>query len=296
MRVNNSLSDLIPSYIAGVRPYVPGKPVEEVERELGLTAIKLASNENPLGPSPKALEAMAKCLAQSHRYPDAGGFYLREKLAGRHNVGMNNIVLGAGSTELIQLISHVCFSPGRTGLTSEGSFVMFPMSVRVAGGEPVQVPLKNYAFDLAALAAAIDDRVRVVYLANPNNPTGTLFSADAFGRFLARVPPDVLVVLDEAYCDYLERPDYSRSLEAVRASRYLISLRTFSKVHGLAGLRIGYGVGHPEVIAALDRVRSPFNVSALAQAAARAALDDSEHVQRSLASNRCGLALLQREL
>jgi histidinol-phosphate aminotransferase len=296
MPLKKSLEELVPSYVAGIRPYVPGKPVEEVERELGLTAIKLASNENPLGPSPRAVEAATRSLTQSHRYPDAGGYYLREKLAARHNISMDHLVLGAGSTELIQLLCHIYVGPGVRGLGSEGSFVMFPLAVRVAGGEPVLVPLKDYAFDLDAMAARIDDSTRVIYLANPNNPTGTMFTADAFGRFLDNVPEDVLVVLDEAYCDYVESPDYGDSLEHVLAGRYLVILRTFSKIYGLAGLRVGYGIGHAEIISAVNKIRSPFNVAGISQVAALAALEDAEHVQRSRESNRQGLALLTREL
>lgn len=296
MTTKKSLSELVPDYIASIHPYVPGKPIEEVERELGIVAIKLASNENPFGPSPRALEAAMKFLGQSHRYPDAGGFYLREDLAARHGIPRENIVLGAGSTELIQLLCRIYLGPGRLGLTSEGSFLMFELSCRAAGTQAVLTPLRDYTFDLDALADRLDDRVRAVYIANPNNPTGTMVSATALERFLDSVPPDVLVILDEAYCDYVEHPDYSRSLEAVRAGRYLIVLRTFSKVYGLAGLRIGYGVGHPDIIAALDRVRSPFNVSGLAQVAARAALGDHEHVRRSVEANGRGRAFLIEEL
>ncbi len=287
---------LVPQNIAGIRPYVPGKPIEEVERELGLVAVKLASNENALGPSPKAMEAVMKCLSGSNRYPDAGGYYLREKLAARHNVEMDQIVLGAGSTELILLLGQIYLGPERAGLTSHGTFVVFPMSARLAGGEALTVPLKNYAYDLEALAARLDPRVRAVYLANPNNPTGTMFTAAETDRFLARVPEDVLVILDEAYCDYVERDDYSHSLDYIRQGRYLIVLRTFSKVHGLAGLRIGYGIGHPEIVDAVNKMRSPFNVSTIAQAAALAALDDTEHVRRSVEMNRRGMVFLQREL
>ena len=289
-------SGRVPPNVARTRAYVPGKPIEEVERELGLTAVKLASNENALGPSPKAMEAVMKCVSSSNRYPDAGGYYLREKLAARHGIGMEHIVLGAGSTELILLLGHIYLGPGRAGLTSEGTFVVFPLSAQLADGEAIQVPLKDYAYDLDALAARLDDRVRVVYLANPNNPTGTLFTAAETDAFLEKVPDDVLVILDEAYCDYVERPDYSHSLDYVRAGRYVIVLRTFSKVYGLAGLRIGYGIGHPEVADALNRMRSPFNVSTAAQAAAMAALDDTEHVARSLEMNRRGMAFLAREL
>ncbi len=287
---------LVPANIADIHPYVPGKPIEEVERELGLVAVKLASNENALGPSPRAMEAVRKCLASSNRYPDAGGYYLREKLAALHNVEMDQIVFGAGSTELILLLGQIYLSPGLAGLTSQGTFVVFPMSARLAGGETLTVPLRNYAYDLEALAAKLDERVRVVYLANPNNPTGTMFPAAETDRFLARGPENVLVILDEAYCDYVDRDDYSHSLDYVRQGRYLVVLRTFSKVHGLAGLRIGYGIGHPEIVDAVNKMRSPFNVSALAQAAALAALDDTEHVRRSLEMNRRGMAFLQREL
>lgn len=296
MTPRKSLPDLVPEHVARLRTYVPGKPIEEVERELGISAIKLASNENPLGPSPRAMEAAMKYLAQSHRYPDAGGYYLRQKLAERHQVEREQIVLGAGSTELIQLLCHLYLGTGRAGLTSDGSFVMFPLSVRAAGGQAVLVPQKDFAYDLAAMAARLEESVYVVYLANPNNPTGTMFTASAMDRFLEKVPSGILVILDEAYCDYVDRPDYSHSLDYVRAGRSLIVLRTFSKAHGLAGLRVGYGIGHPDIITALNKIRSPFNVSGLAQEAARAALDDTEHIQRSLESNRRGLAFLSREL
>jgi len=292
----NKLPRLVPARVADLPLYIPGKPIEEVERELGISAIKLASNENALGPSPKAVEAVARFLAQSNRYPDAGGTYLRQKLAARHGVEMDQIVLGAGSTELIQLLCHIYLERGQAGLTSEGTFVMFPLAVRAAGGAVVQAPLKDYAYDLDALAARLDESVRVVYLANPNNPTGTMVTAAETDRFLARVPENVLVVLDEAYCDYVERPDYSHALDSVRAGRYLMVLRTFSKAHGLAGLRVGYGIGHPEIVDAVNRLRSPFNVSSLALVAAEAALDDSEHIRRSLESNRRGLACFAREL
>lgn len=296
MTPKKSFPDLVPPHVAGLHPYVPGKPIEEVERELGVPALKLASNENPLGPSPHAIQAAKSLLSSSHRYPDASGYYLREKLAALHNIEMDQIVLGGGSTELIQLLCQIYVGPGRRGLTSEGSFVMFPLSVTASGGEALLAPLKDYAYDLDALAARIDERVRAIYLANPNNPTGTMFTADTLDRFLEKLPEDLLVILDEAYCDYVERSDYSRSLDYVRSGRYLIVLRTFSKVYGLAGLRVGYGVGHPEIVRALDKVRSPFNVSSLAQVAALAALDDREHVERSLLSNRRGLKFLAQEL
>jgi histidinol-phosphate aminotransferase len=295
MATNKSAPGRVPPYIESLHAYVPGKPIQEVERELGLPAIKLASNENPYGPSPKALEAMKTCLPDSHRYPDAGGFYLRQKLAIRHQVEMNNIVLGCGSTELIQLACRVYCQQGGVGLTSEGTFIMFPLSVQAAGGEVVTVPLRKYTFDLDAVAAAVTERTRAVYFANPNNPTGTMFTAQEFDRCLARLPEDCLVILDEAYCDYVEDPGYTRSLDYVREGKYVLVLRTFSKIYGLAGVRIGYGLGHPEVIAALNKIRSPFNYSGLALAAAEAALDDTEHVRRSLEAAREGRDFLRKE-
>ena len=296
MSTKKSLAALIPPYIAGIQPYIPGKPIEEVERELGVEAIKLASNENPLGPSPKAVEAMQRYLRESHRYPDAGGYYLRRKLSERHQIPMEQITLGAGSTELIQLVTRLLLGPGVEGLTSEFSFVMFPLSVRTAGATRVEVPMKGWRFDLEALAERLSPRTRLVYIANPNNPTGTLVTASEIDQLLARLPESTVLMLDEAYCDYVDHPDYSRSLEYVREQRTVLVLRTFSKVHGLAGLRIGYAMGHPELIAAIDKLRSPFNVSRLAQVAAEAALEDQEHVRRSVESNRRGLEFLAREL
>lgn len=287
---------LILAHIASIRPYIPGKPIEEVERELGVEAIKLASNENPLGPSPRAIEAMARFLAEGHRYPDAGGYYLRARLAERHQVPIEQIILGAGSTELIQLIARILIGPGLEGLTSEYSFVMFAQAVQAAGGKLVETPMKELRFDLEALAERVNPRTRLAYIANPNNPTGTIVTATEINRLLSRLPETVTLLLDEAYGDYVDHPDYSRALDYVRQQRNVLVLRTFSKVHGLAGLRIGYGLGHPEVVAALDRIRSPFNVSRLAQVAALAAFDDSEHIRRSVESNRRGLEFFAREL
>lgn len=273
--------------------YIPGKPIEEVERELGIHAIKLASNENPLGPSPKAMDAIIRHLREANRYPDSTGYYLREKLAARLGVAMEQIVLGAGTTQLIELVAHAFVSPGSEVVASEGSFVMYYIAAQGAGAELMLAPLRNHTYDLDALASRISARTRIVYLANPNNPTGTMFTADDFDRFLARVPEDVLVVLDEAYYEYVDRPDYSRSLDYVRAGRHLLVLRTFSKIYGLAGLRIGYGIGHPELIACLDRLRTPFNTTVVAQVAAQAALDDAQHVARSIENNRAGVRYLR---
>lgn len=296
MTAKRGLGDLIPAHIASIRPYIPGRPIEAVERELGVEAIKLASNENPLGPSPQAVEAMKRFLEGSHRYPDASGYYLRAKLSERHAVPMEQITLGAGSTELIQLMARVLLGPGDEGLTSEYSFLMFAQAVQAAGGKLVEVPMKEWRFDLEGLAERVGPRTRLVYIANPNNPTGTLVTATQIDRLLAQLPDATTLMIDEAYGDYVDHPDYSHSLDYVRRQRNFLLLRTFSKVHGLAGLRIGYAMGHPDLIAAIDKVRSPFNVSRLAQAAALAALDDDEHIRRSIESNRRGLELFAREL
>lgn len=276
--------------------YAPGKPIDEVERELGIHASKMASNENPLGPSPKAMEAIVRFLPNANRYPDSNGYYLREKLATRLGVSMEEIILGAGSTELIELVARTFTTPTEEVVTSEGSFVMYYVAAQEAGAQLTMVPMRNHTFDLEAIAGRISEGTRVIYLANPNNPTGTMFSADEFDRFLGRVPDHVLVVLDEAYYEYVDVPNYSRSLDYVRARRHLLVLRTFSKVHGLAGLRIGYGIGHPELISCLNRMRSPFNTTSISQVAALAAVDDAEHVARSVENNRAGIRSLSEEM
>jgi histidinol-phosphate aminotransferase len=286
----------VPQYIHDLNPYVPGRPIEEVERELKIRAMKLASNENPLGPSPRAVEAGREALANANRYPDGGGHYLREALSGLHSVAMENVILGLGSSELIDLSARILLRPGDEGLTSEGSFPLYYIAIQATGSRLVAVPLKNYAFDLDAMARAITPRTRYIILANPNNPTGTLFTADEFDSFLRRVPEDVLVVLDEAYCDYVQHPNYSRSIELVRGGANLLVLRTFSKVYGLAGLRIGFGIGPAPLLSEMNKVRTPFNTSGVAQAAALAALGDVEHIQRSVESNREGMIQLTRGL
>ncbi len=287
-----SIQELVPGFIREISPYEPGKPVEEVERELKLQAVKLASNENPLGSSPLAIEAAHKALAEANRYPDGGGYYLRKKLAARLDVEMDQILLGGGSTELIDIAARTLLNHGDEGVTSSGSFPMYYISIRAAGARLVEVPLREYAFDLEAIASAVTPHTKLVYLANPNNPTGTMFTADALDAFLGRLPASVVVVLDEAYYEYVERPNYSRSVEGVRRGRNLVVLRTFSKVYGLAGLRIGYAIGPAALLEEMNKVRSPFNTSGVAQAAALAALDDAAHVRRSIESNRAGLQQL----
>jgi histidinol-phosphate aminotransferase len=284
----------VPEHIRSIDPYQPGTPVEEVERELGIHAIKLASNENPLGPSPLAVEAARNYLSSINLYPDGSGYYLRRKLSARLGIEMEKIVLGQGSCELIDLFARILLDSGDEAVTCSGSFPLYYSAVRATGANLVAVPLRDYTFDLDAIAAAVSPRTRLVFLANPNNPTGTCFTADAFDDFLARLSQDVVVVLDEAYFEYVELKNYSRSLDLVRAGKNLIVLRTFSKAYGLAGLRIGYGMGPEDLVAQVHKVRAPFNTTSLGQVAALAALDDARHLERSIEMNRAGLAQLAR--
>jgi histidinol-phosphate aminotransferase len=291
-----SIDEILHPWSKRIRPYPPGKPIEEVERELGRRATKLASNENPLGPSPKALEAIQKSLAGIHRYPDGAGFYLRRRLAGLHELDMDQVILGAGSTDLIELAAKTFLTAADEAITSESAFYIYRLAIEEMGAGLALAPMRDMTFDLAAIARAVTQRTKVIYLGNPNNPTGTMFTASELDRFLDSIPSRLLVVLDEAYSDYVGQPDYSHSLDYVHQGRNVLVLRTFSKVHGLAGLRIGYGCGHAELIAALNRIRSPFNANLLAQAAALAALDDREHVRRSVESNARTMKFLTEEL
>jgi histidinol-phosphate aminotransferase len=294
--MTHTLEELIPDYIQGLPAYVPGKPVEEVEQDLKIHAVKLASNENPLGPSPKAMAAARQALGEANWYPDGGSKRLREVLAARYGVRAEEVFVGLGSSEIIDLASRVLLRPGLTGITSEGSFALFAIAIRASGGKLVQTPMRNYTFDLDAMAAAVTPETRVIYIANPNNPTGTAFGAAEFDTFLKKVPGDVLVVLDEAYTEYAERRDLPKAMEIFREYNNLLTLKTFSKVYGLAGLRIGYGIGHPTLVAEMNKLRTPFNVTSVGQAAALAALDDLEHVRRSVEMNHAGRTRLFREL
>jgi histidinol-phosphate aminotransferase len=284
--MTHTLEELIPDYIQGLPAYVPGKPVEEVEQDLKITAVKLASNENPLGPSPKAMEAARLALGEANWYPDGGSKRLRHVLAARHNVCPEEVFVGLGSSEIIDLASRVLLRPGLEGITSEGSFALFSIAIRASGGHLILTPMRNYTFDLDAISAAVTSLTRVIYIANPNNPTGTAFGAEAFSAFLKKVPGDVLVVLDEAYREYAARSDLPDSHKLFRQYNNILTLRTFSKVYGLAGLRIGYGIGHPTLVAEMNKLRTPFNVTSVGQAAALAALDDPDHVRRSIDTNR----------
>lgn len=283
--MTRTIEELIPEYIRGLPVYVPGKPIEEVERELKIHAVKLASNENPLGPSPKAVVAARAALSESHRYPDGGTHALRQTLAERRGVSIEELFVGLGSSELIDLASRVLLRAGLQGLTSEGTYAPFSVAIRASGAELLLVPQRNFAYDLRSMAKAITPKTGVIYLANPNNPTGTAFTAQELAEFLASVPDGVLVVLDEAYIHYATSMGLRDSVEAYRKRKNLLILRTFSKVYGLAGMRIGYAIGRPELLAAMNKLRTPFNTSGVAQAGALAALDDKEHVERCIATN-----------
>jgi len=285
---------LIPEWIQRLAPYPPGMPLEELEREYGITgSIKLASNENPFGPSPRAIAAIAEALPMLHRYPDGSGYYLRQKLAARVGVAADAIILGNGSNDIIELAVRAFLRPGDEAVMADQAFVIYQMVVQAAGAISRPVPLRRFTHDLEAMKAAIGPATRLVFLANPNNPTGTIYKRDEWEDFLDDVPPHVLIVADDAYADYVEDAAYPDSLTYQRRDRLLLTLRTFSKIYGLAGVRVGYGVGPLEVIEVLNRIRQPFNVNALAQVAALAALDDQAHVERTRANNREGLAFLR---
>jgi histidinol-phosphate aminotransferase len=277
----------IPPNISQIEPYKPGKPEEELMRELNLDrVIKLASNENCLGPSPMALEAMQQAASKTHRYPDGSGYYLRKALAKKLNVDFPKIILGNGSTDLVNMIARTYLEPGDNTIAADQTFLMYKIATLTMNATCVQVPLLNFKCDLAAMAKAVNPRTKIVYLANPNNPTGTISTWAELENFLSELPGRVLLVLDEAYFDYVEDNEYPDGILFLDKYPNVIVLRTFSKVYGLAGIRMGYGIACEEIIENLNRVRSPFNTNVLAQSAALAALEDHNHVTRSRNTNR----------
>ena len=283
--------------LRAVPVYQPGRPIEEVARELGLPAadiIKLASNENPLGPSRLALAAMRKALAQVNLYPDGNAFYLKQKLAAKLDVTPAHLILGNGSNEIIEFIGHALIAPGAEVVVSQYCFAVYPIVTALFGGKLVVVPAKDYGHDLEAMLAAITPGTRVVIVANPNNPTGTSARHEDLARFVAAVPENVLVALDEAYIEFLDQP--LDLLPQIRSGQKpnLLLMRTFSKIYGLAGLRLGYGIGHPDLVAEFEKVRQPFNINAVAQAGALAALDDTAHAQKTRRINSRGLKSYER--
>ena len=286
-----------PDYVSAITPYVPGKPVQELERELGITdSVKLASNENPLGPSMFAIDALRGHVEDLNRYPDGGGFYLTKALSGKVGVREEEIILGNGSNELLNIAVRTFMLPGDEAVMAWPSFVVYPMATAAHGCKAVKVPLKDMRHDLKAMADAINGRTRIVFIANPNNPTGTINTAAEFDDFMSRVPAGVLVIVDEAYYEYVTDPDYADSLKHFKEGRDVLVLRTFSKIYGLAGLRIGYGIASSEITGEMNKIRDPFNTGTLSQAAALAALEDLEHVGRSREINGEGKKYLYAEL
>jgi len=294
--------DLVPEHVRALGAYTPGKPLRQAERESGVRMIKMASNENPFGPSPKALAAMRTAMAQVHLYPDNDVSQLRLRLAELHGVRPEQTVVDNGSTALLGVISRTLLRPGLNAITSERSFIIYPIATKAAGGKLITTPMQNDGYDLDAVAAAIDSDTRIVFIANPNNPTGTMIDAPRLDAFLLKVPEHVIVVLDEAYCDFAtdfaaaRGLEYSHSLDYVREERNLVVLRTFSKAHGLAGMRVGYGLGPAVLMQYFNRMRTTFSVSALAEATALAALDDREHSHKTIANNRSGAEFLMSKL
>jgi histidinol-phosphate aminotransferase len=298
-----NILDLIPEHIRALSTYVPGKPVRQAERESGIRCIKMASNENPFGPSPLAIAAIRQAATGTNFYPDNDANDLRIMLAEQHRVQPEQVLVTDGSTALIDIIARTLLRPGLNAITSQRSFIVYSLVTRSAGGKLIEVPMRGDCFDLDAIVAAITSETRVVYIANPNNPTGTMFFAEALDRFVARVPTDVMLVLDEAYSDYAEfyalkaSQVYSRSVEYVNEGRQnVITLRTFSKAHGLAGLRVGYGIGDAQLLRYFAQVRTAFSVSGVAEAGAIAAVKDEAHIRLSVERNAEGVEYLSPRL
>lgn len=283
--------------IENLTPYPPGKPIEELEREMGIKgSIKLASNENPLGPSPMAIQAIKDNLNTLHRYPDGSGYYLKSKLSKKYNVPLDQIILGNGSNELIELTVRVFLSPGDHVVQASPTFLLYEKMVKAAGGQMASVPLSNFRIDLNEILKAVTPKTKIIFINNPNNPTGSVLLREEMLQFLNDVPDDVIVVLDEAYIEFVSDKAFATGLELLTRHPLLLVLRTFSKLYGLAGLRIGYGFASKKPIDYMNRVRQPFNANTLAQAAANAALEDSEFTSQTLKTVRDGLHYLYQSL
>jgi len=276
--------------VQGLQPYQPGKPIEELEREYGVTnAIKLASNENPLGASPLVLQELYKHLNNLARYPDGNGFVLKQAIAQKHQVEMNCVTLGNGSNDLLELITRAFVTPAHSVVYSQHAFAVYPIVTQAVGAKHLVVPAKNYGHDLAAMQAAVREDTRLIFIANPNNPTGTWLERAELKNFLDAIPNNILVLIDEAYFEYVDKPNYPDSSLWLNQYPNLIVTRTFSKAYGLAALRVGYGLAHPDVTNVLNRVRQPFNVNQLGLIAAATALTDTDHVLQSVTLNRWGM-------
>lgn len=295
-------AEMVPERVRALASYVPGKPIQQAEAESGMKMIKLGSNENPFGPSPLAIQAMESAAQSVHLYPDNDMTALRERLAAHHGLLPDQLIVTAGSTNLLDILARTLLAPGLNAVTSERSFIVYPIVTRAAGAELRQVPCRDDGFDLDAIADAIDSDTRIVFIANPNNPTGTLIPAKEMDRFLDRLPENVVVALDEAYFEYADwlarerSVDYSHALDYVRHERNVVVLRTFSKAHGLAAARIGYGMGPAELITYFARLKTAFIVNSVGGAGALAALDDHEHSEKSMRNNSSQLALLTGQL
>jgi histidinol-phosphate aminotransferase len=286
---------VVSPHVLDLNPYVPGKPIEELRRERGLSRIvKLASNENPLGPSPAAVAALEGEVARLHRYPDGYGFALKEALARRWAVAPENLVLGNGSSEILEMVVRLLVREGRGVVVASPSFSIYELTAKAQGGAIRRVPLRDHAVDLEGVREAVDPDTGLVILGNPNNPTGTIFRRQDWERFLAALPADVGVLLDEAYAEYADDPDFPVGRDYLDEERMLVAVRTFSKAYGLAALRIGYGIAPRRLVDYMNRLRLPFNANGPAQTAAAAAVDDDEHVERSREVNRQGLDRLTR--
>jgi len=275
--------------IKSITPYVPGKPIEELERELGISgSVKLASNENPLGPSPKAIAAIKKAVEGLNRYPDGSGFFLSQALARKYEVDISQVVLGNGSNELIEVLVRTFVQPGDEVVSADPSFVVYKMITQAAGGTNVIVSCKEMRHDLDAMADRVTPKTKIVFIANPNNPTGTMNTKREMDRFIERLPDHVIAAVDEAYYEYVTHADYPDSLDYLKSGINILSLRTFSKIYGLAGVRIGYGITTKGIAEMMNKVRQPFNTNALGQIGALAALSDRKHVEKSIAINNEG--------
>ncbi len=292
-----------PDYVSAIKPYIPGKPLEELERELGIKdSVKLASNENPLGPSAMAVRAISESLMSNdlsntiNRYPDGSGYYVKKALSEKLSVKEDEIILGNGSNELIDIAARTFVQPADEAVMAYPSFVVYPMAIQAIGGKPIQVPLKEYTHDLDAMADAVTSRTKAVFIANPNNPTGTINNRNEFERLIKKLPDGILIVVDEAYFEYVTDPEYADSMKYFREGRDILILRTFSKIYGLAGLRIGYGIAKKEIVSEMNKLRPPFNTSSLAQNAALWALKDEDHIKRTQQTNEQGKRFLYKEL
>jgi histidinol-phosphate aminotransferase len=296
-RSENRKNGLARPILTEIEPYIPGKPISEVMREFGVKdVVKLASNENPLGPSPRAVEAMREAIGQAQLYPDGNAYQLRQKLALRHDLPMEGILLGNGSVELMEIICEAYLEPGREAITGPQAFFKYRIACQIMGVRPIMVPMPGFQYDVQGIIRAMTPKTKLVFIANPNNPTGWYLDRQAVERILGALPSSALLVLDEAYYDYVHEPDYPNGLDYVKAGAPVIVTRSFSKIYGLAGVRCGYALTLTDIAADLQKVREVFNCNSLAQVSALASLDDANFLKKSIESNRAGLMHLEEGL